>query len=49
MRGEAALGILTNPLPTADLFRVVHEGRVLPQKSTFFSPKVPSGLVLRDF
>ena len=47
--GQAALGILLNPLPAADLFRVVEAGALLPQKSTYFSPKVPSGLVLRDF
>ena len=47
--GQAALGILLNPLPAADLFRVVETGTLLPEKSTFFSPKVPSGLVLRDF
>jgi uncharacterized protein (DUF1015 family) len=46
--GEAS-GLLLNPLPPEDLFRVVQEGRLLPQKSTYFSPKVPSGLLLRDF
>jgi uncharacterized protein (DUF1015 family) len=47
--GKAELGILMNPLDPADLFRVVQAGAVLPQKSTFFSPKIPSGLVIRDF
>ncbi len=47
--GDASLGILMNPLAPDELFRVVQQGRVLPQKSTFFSPKIPSGLVLRDF
>ena len=28
-------------------FRKVEQGDVLPQKSTFFSPKIPGGLVLR--
>jgi uncharacterized protein (DUF1015 family) len=46
--GEGS-GLLLTPLPPEDLFRVVQEGRLLPQKSTYFSPKVPSGLVLRDF
>ncbi len=40
--------LLMNPLTSDELFRVVREGRVLPQKSTYFSPKVPSGLLLRD-
>lgn len=47
--GKAQLGILMNPLDPADLFRVVQAGAVLPQKSTYFSPKIPSGLVIRDF
>ena len=45
---EVALAILLPPLPAADLFRLVEARVVLPEKSTFFSPKVPSGLVLRD-
>ena len=48
-RAGEGIGLLLNPLPPEDLFRVVQEGRLLPQKSTYFSPKVPSGLVLRDF
>ncbi len=47
-RAQVALGILMNPLDPAELFRVVQTGKVLPQKSTFFSPKVPSGLVIRS-
>ncbi len=46
--GKAEGGILMNPIATEDLFRVVQAGQVLPQKSTFFSPKIPSGLVIRD-
>jgi hypothetical protein len=47
-RSGDGLGVLVNPVIAEELFRVVGEGRVLPQKSTYFSPKVPSGLVLRD-
>lgn len=47
-RREVALGILMNAIDPDSLFRVVQSGRVLPQKSTFFSPKIPSGLVIRD-
>lgn len=47
--GDAALGILLHPLDPDGLFRVVQAGVLLPEKSTFFTPKVPSGLVLRDF
>jgi uncharacterized protein (DUF1015 family) len=48
-RGEVTLGILLDALDPDSLFRVVQAGAVLPQKSTFFSPKIPSGLVLRGF
>ena len=47
--GGASLGIFLNPTDPDSLFRVVQEGKVLPSKSTFFTPKIPSGLVVRDF
>lgn len=47
--GEIKLGIAMNPITPADLFRVVQAGARLPKKSTFFTPKIPSGLVIRDF
>jgi uncharacterized protein (DUF1015 family) len=47
-RGEADFLVVLNPIPPAALFEVVQAGRVLPQKSTYFSPKIPSGLVLRE-
>ncbi len=47
-RSEVSLGILMNPLDADALFHVVQGGKVLPEKSTFFSPKVPSGLVIRE-
>jgi uncharacterized protein (DUF1015 family) len=50
LRGrDASLGILMHPLDPDGLFRVVQAGVLLPEKSTFFTPKIPSGLVLRDF
>ncbi len=47
--GDASLGILLHPLDPDGLFRVVQAGVLLPEKSTFFTPKIPSGLVVRDF
>jgi hypothetical protein len=47
-RAGDGVGLLLNPVSAEELFRVVREGRLLPQKSTYFSPKVPSGLVFRD-
>jgi uncharacterized protein (DUF1015 family) len=43
-----AWAVFLNPLEPGELFRVVASGAVLPQKSTYFAPKVPSGLVLRS-
>jgi uncharacterized protein (DUF1015 family) len=42
-RGVAALYL--NPLEPQDVFRVTAAGEVLPQKSTFFLPKLPTGLL----
>lgn len=49
LAGETRLGIAMNPIPPEELFRVVQAGARLPKKSTFFTPKIPSGLVIRDF
>jgi uncharacterized protein (DUF1015 family) len=46
---EAALGIFLHPIAPDALFRVVRAGARLPKKSTFFTPKIPSGLLIRDF
>jgi hypothetical protein len=45
--GGASLLILPAPIPPDSLFRVVQAGARLPQKSTYFAPKIPTGLVLR--
>lgn len=47
--GGASLAVLLNPVDPERLFSVVQSGARLPRKSTFFTPKVPSGLLLRDF
>lgn len=43
----ASVALYLNPLTPDDVFRVTGAGEVLPQKSTFFYPKLPSGLVFR--
>jgi uncharacterized protein (DUF1015 family) len=43
---EAQLSVLMNPMPMEQVMTVARAGLRLPQKSTFFDPKVPSGLVL---
>ncbi len=45
-RGRAAAGVLLNPTPLEQVLAVADAGAVMPQKSTYFMPKVPSGLVM---
>jgi len=42
----AALAFLLNPTPVAQVEAIATSGEVLPQKSTFFYPKLLSGLVM---
>src|SRR6266540_168477 len=46
-RGGAALAVLLNATRVDQVFAVADAGDVMPPKSTYFVPKVPSGLVLR--
>ena len=46
---RGAVAVYTNPLSPNDVFDVTAAGEVLPQKSTFFFPKLPTGLVFRLF
>jgi uncharacterized protein (DUF1015 family) len=46
--GRGAVALYLNPTSAEDVFRVTAAGEVLPQKSTFFTPKLPSGLVFRS-
>src|SRR5262249_34676285 len=45
-RGEALLGFAVQPATMAEVMAVADAGEVMPQKSTYFSPKVPTGLAL---
>ncbi len=45
--GGAAVSVLLNPTKVDQVFAVADAGDVMPPKSTYFIPKVPSGLVLR--
>ena len=45
--GRAAAAVLLNPTKVTEVFAVADAGAVMPPKSTYFVPKVPSGLVLR--
>ncbi len=46
-RGEGAVALYLNALSPDDVFDVTGAGEVMPQKSTFFYPKLPTGLVFR--
>jgi len=46
-QGGAAAAVLLNPTKVEQVFAVADAGDVMPPKSTYFVPKVPSGLVLR--
>lgn len=45
IQGEAQLAIITNPVSIDDVKTVCDSGYTLPQKSTYFYPKVISGFV----
>jgi uncharacterized protein (DUF1015 family) len=44
--GEAAAAILVRPTPLDQMADVASAGDVMPQKSTYFYPKLTSGLLL---
>lgn len=46
--GEGTVALYLNPLTPEAVFRATAQGEVMPQKSTFFYPKVPTGMVFRD-
>jgi len=46
--GRGSVALYLNPLRPDDVFRVTGAGATLPQKSTFFYPKLPTGLLFRS-
>lgn len=45
--GEAEAAVLIRPTSLAEIERTAREGLLMPPKSTFFTPKLRTGLVLR--
>ncbi len=45
-RGDAQLGFVLHAVEVHTIARIAEAGDVMPQKSTWFTPKVPTGLVL---
>ncbi|HEX9050167.1 MAG TPA: DUF1015 domain-containing protein [Anaeromyxobacter sp.] len=48
LSGEHQVGFLLNPTPMWQVEAVGEAGETMPQKSTLFYPRLPSGLVMRD-
>ncbi len=46
--GGARAGVLTRPVSIGEIERTAREGALMPPKSTFFTPKLRTGFVLRD-
>jgi len=46
--GRGVVALYLNALSPEDVFRVTAAGEALPEKSTFFYPKLPTGLVFRS-
>ena len=47
--GKAGLTCLLRPIPLEQVYTLAKSGQILPPKSTYFYPKVPSGLVINSF
>jgi hypothetical protein len=47
--GDAQAAVLVRPVSVAEIERTAREGALMPPKSTFFTPKLRTGLVLRPF
>ena len=49
MASQNTLSFLIRPTPLKDIAQAAKRGYLLPQKTTYFYPKLPSGLILRKF
>ncbi len=45
-KGEAEVAVLMRPTRIEDVFAVAKRGETMPQKSTYFFPKLLSGLLI---
>ena len=46
--GDAAAAVLIRPVSIAEIERTAREGVLMPPKSTFFTPKLRTGFVIRE-
>jgi uncharacterized protein (DUF1015 family) len=49
VEGVYDIGFLVKPSSVDEVMKVAEAGAVMPHKSTFFYPKIPSGLVINSF
>jgi uncharacterized protein (DUF1015 family) len=47
LTGRRSAAVLIRPVGIAEITRTGRTGELMPPKSTFFSPKLPTGAVLR--
>ena len=47
LRGEYQIVLFLNPTRPEHVFGVAEAGERMPEKSTYFYPKIPTGLVIR--
>ena len=47
-RGRASAAVLIRPVSVAEIERTAREGLLMPPKSTFFTPKLKTGFVIRS-
>ena len=48
LAGKADVAFFLNPTPVSSVLAVADAGDLMPEKSTYFFPKPPAGLVMRD-
>ena len=46
MAGKYQIGFILNPTNFEDVINISNKSETMPRKSTYFYPKVPSGIVL---
>ncbi len=46
LKGKSQAGFILNPTPIEKVIEKARQGEIMPQKSTYFFPKLPSGLVI---
>jgi uncharacterized protein (DUF1015 family) len=47
-QGRASVAFFLNPTPVESVLAVADAGDLMPEKSTYFFPKPPAGLVMRN-